>query len=109
MIELKDIGRTYTRPNGSTVRALHNVSLRIEPGEFLAIVGSSGSGKSTLMNVLGLLDRPNEGRYLLDGQDVSGLDVNEQARLRNKKIGFVFQAFHLLPRTTALENVELPL
>ena len=109
MIELKGIGKTYTRPNGATVRALDAVSLRIDQGEFIAIVGTSGSGKSTLMNVLGLLDRPSEGQYLLDGQDVSELNVNDQARLRNKKIGFVFQAFHLLPRTSALENVELPL
>jgi ABC-type lipoprotein export system ATPase subunit len=85
------------------------VSLRIERGELLAIVGSSGSGKSTLLNVLGLLDRPTEGRVLFDGRDVSGLDTRDQARLRNEKIGFVFQAFHLLPRTTARENVELPL
>jgi ABC-type lipoprotein export system ATPase subunit len=88
---------------------LDDVSLRIDRGEFLAIVGSSGSGKSTLMNVLGLLDRPDEGRYVLCGQDVAGLEVNDEARIRNKKIGFVFQSFHLLPRTTALENVELPL
>ena len=109
MIELSSIGRTYTRPGGDTVEALHDVSLHIERGELLAIVGSSGSGKSTLMNVLGLLDRPDAGRYLLDGEDVSGLGVNEQARLRNRRIGFVFQAFHLLPRASALENVELPL
>ena len=109
MIELQAIGRTYTRPGGDTLQALSDVSLRIERGELLAIVGSSGSGKSTLMNVLGLLDRPDAGRYLLDGQDVSGLGVNEQARLRNRRIGFVFQAFHLLPRESALENVELPL
>ena len=109
MIELHDIGRTYTRPTGEPVVALTDVSLRIERGEFVAIVGASGSGKSTLMNILGLLDRPDRGRYLLDGHDVSGLDVNAQARLRNKKIGFVFQLFHLLPRTTALQNVELPL
>jgi ABC-type lipoprotein export system ATPase subunit len=109
MIELHDIGRTYTRPTGEPVVALTDVSLRIERGEFVAIVGASGSGKSTLMNILGLLDRPDHGRYLLDGRDVSGLDVTTQARLRNKKIGFVFQMFHLLPRTTALQNVELPL
>jgi putative ABC transport system ATP-binding protein len=109
MIELQDVGRTYRRPGGEPVEALRNVSLRIERGDFVAIVGTSGSGKSTLMNVLGLLDRLDTGRYLLDGEDVSGLDVDRQARLRNRRIGFVFQAFHLLPRTTALENVELPL
>ena len=109
MIELQGIGKTYTRPTGEAVRALDEVSLRIERGEFVGIVGTSGSGKSTLMNVLGLLDRPSEGRYLLDGTDVAGLGVNELARLRNQRIGFVFQAFHLLPRTSALENVELPL
>ena len=109
MIELQGIGRTYTRPGGDAVRALDGVSLRIDRGEFVAIVGASGSGKSTLMNVLGLLDRPTEGRYLLDGRDVADLGVNELARLRNQRVGFVFQAFHLLPRTSALENVELPL
>ncbi|HEY7412333.1 MAG TPA: ABC transporter ATP-binding protein [Vicinamibacteria bacterium] len=109
MIELRDVERVYRRPGGDTVRALDGVSLRIERGELLAVVGSSGSGKTTLMNVLGLLDRPDRGRYLLDGQDVAGLRVDEQARLRNARIGFVFQAFHLLPRTSALENVELPL
>ena len=109
MIELQGIGKTYTRPTGESVRALDEVSLRIERGEFVGIVGTSGSGKSTLMNVLGLLDQPTDGRYLLDGADVAGLGVNELARLRNQKIGFVFQAFHLLPRTSALENVELPL
>ena len=109
MIELQGIGKTYRRPGGEPVDALRDVSLRIERGDFVAIVGSSGSGKSTLMNVLGLLDRPDAGRYLLDGEDVAGLDVDRQARLRNRRIGFVFQAFHLLPRTSALENVELPL
>jgi len=109
MIELQGIGRTYRRPGGEPVVALHDVSLRIERGDFVAIVGTSGSGKSTLMNVLGLLDRPDTGRYLLDGEDVAALDVDRQARVRNRRIGFVFQAFHLLPRTTALENVELPL
>ncbi len=109
MIELQGVSKTYRRPGGEPVRALQDVSLRIESGEFLAIVGASGSGKSTLMNVLGLLDRPDAGRYLLDGEDVAGLDLDRQARLRNRRIGFVFQAFHLLPRTSALENVELPL
>ncbi len=109
MIELQGIGKTYTRPTGESVRALDEVSLRIERGDFVGVVGTSGSGKSTLMNVLGLLDRPSDGRYLLDGADVAGLGVNELARLRNQRIGFVFQAFHLLPRTSALENVELPL
>jgi putative ABC transport system ATP-binding protein len=109
MIELQGIGRTYRRPGGEPVMALDDVSLRIERGDFVAIVGTSGSGKSTLMNVLGLLDRPDTGRYVLDGEDVAGLDVDRQARVRNRRIGFVFQAFHLLPRTTALENVELPL
>lgn len=109
MIELDGIDRTYTRPAGEPVRALRQVSLRIARGEFLAIVGTSGSGKSTLMNILGLLDRPDAGRYQFDGQDVAALGVNEQARFRNKKVGFVFQTFHLLPRTSALENVELPL
>jgi putative ABC transport system ATP-binding protein len=110
MIELHDISKTYTRPTGEQVRALCAISLRVERGEFVAIVGASGSGKSTLMNVIGLLDRPDpSGRYLFGGQDVASLGVNDQARVRNKKIGFVFQAFHLLPRTSALENVELPL
>jgi putative ABC transport system ATP-binding protein len=109
MIQLKDVGRTYRRPSGETVRALDAVSLEIDRGEFVALVGASGSGKSTLMNVLGLLDPPSTGSYSLDGQDVSGLDLDQQARLRNEKIGFVFQAFHLLPRASALENVELPL
>jgi putative ABC transport system ATP-binding protein len=109
MIELQGIGRTYRRPGGEPVEALRDVSLRIDRGDFVAIVGSSGSGKSTLMNVLGLLDRPDAGRYLLEGQDVAGLDVDRQSRLRNRCIGFVFQAFHLLPRTSALDNVELPL
>jgi putative ABC transport system ATP-binding protein len=109
MIELHAISKTYTRPTGETVQALADVTLRIDRGEFVSVVGASGSGKSTLMNILGLLDAPTAGRYLFDGRDVSGLSVAEQARFRNKNVGFVFQAFHLLSRTSAIENVELPL
>ncbi len=109
MIELREISKTYKRPTGEPVLALSDISLHIERGEFVAIVGASGSGKSTLMNIIGLLDLPTAGRYSWDGQDVTTLSLNQQAEMRNKKIGFVFQAFHLLPRTTALENVELPL
>lgn len=109
MIELREISKTYKRPTGEPVVALSDVSLHVESGEFVAIVGASGSGKSTLMNIIGLLDLPTAGRYSWNGQNVTTLDSNRQAEMRNKKIGFVFQAFHLLPRTTALENVELPL
>ena len=109
MIELQDVSRTYARPDGTTVKALSRVSLRIERGDFVAIVGASGSGKTTLMNIVGLLDRPTEGRYRLDGRDVTALSPKDLARVRNRHIGFVFQSFHLLARTTALENVELPL
>jgi putative ABC transport system ATP-binding protein len=109
MIELEGIGKIYPRPGGAQVRALSGISLRIERGEFVAVVGSSGSGKSTLLNVLGLLDRPSEGRYVLDDEDVSMAPSDEQARIRNARIGFVFQAFRLLPWASALENVELPL
>jgi putative ABC transport system ATP-binding protein len=109
MIELQGVTKTYTRAGDAPVHALRDVSLRIDRGEFVAIVGSSGSGKSTLMSILGLLDRPTSGRYLFDGQDVAGFDAQRQARFRNERVGFVFQAFHLLPRTSALDNVELPL
>ena len=109
MIELSGITKTYQRPGGEAVDALIDVSLRIEAGEFVAIMGSSGSGKSTLMNILGLLDVPSAGSYRLSGQETSGLSPAATAEWRNQRIGFVFQTFHLLPRTSALENVELPL
>ena len=109
MIELHDICKTYTRPTGEPVEAVAGVSLTIARGDFVAITGTSGSGKSKLMNILGLLDRPTTGRYTFDGEDVAKLGVREQARFRNARVGFVFQSFHLLPRTSALENVELPL
>ncbi len=109
MIELVELAKTYRKPNQPPVLALDRVSLRIKRGEMVAILGPSGSGKSTLMNVIGLLDRPDSGEYLLDGSAVQKLPDDELARLRNRFLGFVFQAYHLLPRTTALENVQLPL
>jgi len=109
VIQLNAISKTYRRPTGETVDALIDVSLQIDDGEFVAIVGSSGSGKSTLMNILGLLDVPTTGIYRLRGSETQGLPPSAQAQWRNQRIGFVFQTFHLLPRTSALENVELPL
>ena len=108
LIRVVDLKRSYALGD-VTVHALRGVTLEIAKGSMIAIVGASGSGKSTLMNILGLLDRPSSGQYFLDGQDVSGFDRDRRAELRNRKIGFVFQNFSLLPRTTALENVELPL
>ena len=108
LIKLEQVSRSYAL--GRTgVQALRDVSLQIEPGEFVAILGASGSGKSTLMNLIGCLDRPTKGRYLLEGVDVAGLDHDELADIRNDKIGFVFQSFNLLSRTTAQQNVELPM
>ena len=107
-IEITDLRREYVLGD-VTVHALRGVTLSIEKGSFVAIVGASGSGKSTLMNILGLLDRPSSGRYTLNGEDVSTIDPDTRARLRNQKIGFVFQNFNLLPRTSALEQVELPM
>lgn len=108
IIQIKDLMKTY-QLGGETVHALNKVSIEIEQGEFLAIVGPSGSGKSTLMNMLGCLDRPQSGTYLLDGKDISKMNDNQLATIRNKKIGFIFQNFNLLTKLTALENVELPL
>ena len=108
MIELKGLNKSY-RKGAEEVRALVDVSFRVDAGEFVAVIGPSGSGKSTLMNVMGLLDRSDSGTYELEGKDVAAFTPDELAQLRNEKIGFVFQTFHLLPKTTALENVELPL
>jgi putative ABC transport system ATP-binding protein len=108
VVQLHDIQRVYDSGEVK-VHAVRGVSLEFQRGEFMAIMGASGSGKSTLMNTLGCLDRPSSGRYLLDGVDVLKLDRNELADLRNEKLGFVFQGFNLLARTTALENVELPM
>ena len=108
MIEIRDVTKVYEMGE-IEVHALRGVSLNINSGECLTIMGPSGSGKSTLMNVLGCLDSPTAGSYYLNGQDVSGLSDNQLAHIRNKEIGFVFQMFNLLPRTTALRQVELPL
>lgn len=108
MIKLRDISRVYEL-GSEPVHALRGVSLDITGGEYVAIMGTSGSGKSTLMNIIGCLDQPSTGVYLLDGQEVQDLDENELAAVRNKKLGFVFQQFNLLPRMSAIENVMLPL
>jgi len=108
VIQIANVKKVY-RTGGTELFALRGIDLTIDPGEFVAIMGHSGSGKSTLMNVLGCLDTPTEGTYLLDGLRVDGLSKNELADIRNQKLGFVFQGFNLLARTTALDNVELPL
>ncbi|MCU0523852.1 MAG: ABC transporter ATP-binding protein [Elainella sp. Prado103] len=108
MIRLEDVEKTYGLGD-TEVRALNHVNLIVEPGEYCAIMGPSGSGKSTAMNVIGCLDRPTAGRYYLDGVDVSALSDRELAHIRNRKLGFVFQQFHLLPQLSAMENVMLPM
>ena len=108
VVQIKELHKVY-ESGEVPVHAVRGVSLDIQKGEFVALMGASGSGKSTLMNMLGCLDRPTRGTYLLDGIDIDKLDRNELADLRNQKLGFVFQGFNLLARTTALENVELPM
>ncbi len=108
MIELNQINRIF-QLGSQTVHALKDVNLRIEPGDYLSIMGPSGSGKSTLLNVIGLLDRPTSGQYWFEGEDVTALDDVQQSKIRMKKIGFIFQFFHLIPRLTAADNITLPL
>ena len=108
IIEIKDLKRDFV-VGSETVHALRGISFSIEPGEFVSIMGTSGSGKSTLLNILGCLDTPTDGTYTIDGTNVSALSRNALADIRNRKIGFVFQSYNLLPRTSVLENVELPL
>ncbi|WP_132210573.1 ABC transporter ATP-binding protein [Kribbella steppae] len=108
LIEIRDVTKTYGAGE-TAVHALQGVSLRVEAGEYVAVMGSSGSGKSTLMNILGCLDVPSRGEYWLDGSNVARLTEDQQALVRGRKIGFIFQSFNLIPRTTALANVELPL
>ncbi len=108
MIQLQNVSRTFT-VGDQQVAALRDINLQLGAGEYLSIMGPSGSGKSTLLNLLGLLDRPTAGTYLLDGGDVTDLNDEQQARVRREKIGFVFQSFHLVPRLTAAQNIELPL
>jgi putative ABC transport system ATP-binding protein len=108
MIELQNVCRTFN-VGDQQVAALRDINLRLDAGEYISIMGPSGSGKSTMLNMLGLLDRPTSGSYLLDGGNVTDLNDEQQARVRREKIGFVFQSFHLVPRLTAAQNVELPM
>jgi putative ABC transport system ATP-binding protein len=108
MIELREVSRIFN-VGGQEVRAMDRISLKITPGEYVSIMGPSGSGKSTLLNILGLLDTPDSGHYLLEGQDVTSLSDAQLADVRSRKIGFIFQFFHLIPRLTAQQNTELPL
>jgi putative ABC transport system ATP-binding protein len=108
VIRLENVGKRYDMGKAE-VHALRDVSIEMGPGEYVALLGPSGSGKSTLLHVIGCLDRPTSGKYFLEGEDIGVLDVNRLADLRNRKMGFVFQAFHLLPRLSAIENVALPL
>lgn len=107
MIKLENLVKTY-RQGGNQIHALNGIDLKVERGDFLAVMGASGSGKSTLLNILGALDRPSQGRYLLDNQEISAMDDDTASAVRNRNIGFVFQSFHLLPRLSVLENVLLP-
>ena len=109
MIKIRNLCKSFQRPGEALLKVLHEVDFSVDKGEFVAIVGPSGSGKTTLMNILGLLDRPDSGEYELHGKQVAKLSPEERAQARNDAIGFVFQQFHLLPRTTASENVELPM
>ena len=109
MIETENISKSYSRGEAGTVEALKTISFQIAPGEFVAVRGASGCGKSTLLNILGCLDQPSSGSYRLDGEDVAKYTDNQLSGIRNAKIGFIFQSFNLLPRTTALENVEIPM
>lgn len=108
LLTLENLGKVFRRGD-EEIHALRRINLSVEPGEFIAITGASGSGKSTLLYILGLLDRPTHGRYLLEGEPTESLSDNDRARLRNKLMGFVFQSFHLLPKATAVRNVMMPL
>ena len=109
MIKVEKLSKTYGRNGNVPVKALNEATFQIAPGEFVCVRGASGSGKSTLLNILGCLDQPSSGAYWLDGEDVSGYTDKQLSRIRNARIGFIFQSFNLLPRTTALENIETPM